>query len=240
MEHAPQQLRFAVWPPPGSPVSVNSWMRELGEITRDRFAPPPFPEDAARGHGQPVIVVPGFCALDETTARLRRFLNRQGFAARPWSCGPNLGPTRSALRAFERLLVETADNYGAPIALVGISLGGTIAREIAKRRPGHVAHVVTLLSPIHLPVPTPLAPLARIASMVWADDSRERVREIAEPPPMPMTALVAPRDGIVDWRCCVPDAAPNVETVYVEGGHLTIGSNPQAQRIVAARLATVR
>jgi dienelactone hydrolase len=184
-----------------------------------------------------VVVLPGFCAPDISTVRLRQFLTRQGFAAFPWDCGPNLGPTRSILAALDRLLAEAAERHGQPIALVGMSLGGTIAREMAKRRTDCVRRVVTLVSPIRLPVPTPLAPLAQLAALVWDADSKTALQRIAEPPPVPLTAIVNPKDGIVDWRACLPDPAPNVETVIVEGAHLTMGSNPKAQRIIASRLA---
>lgn len=234
---AAPSLSFAIWPPAGSPVSVATWLREIGVLAQTRKEPPPFPEDAPRGNGEPVIVVPGFCAPDDTTMRLREFLIRQGFAARPWDCGPNLGPTRTALKGFERLLAETADRHGRAVSLVGISLGGTLAREMAKRHSHLVARVVTLVSPIHLPVATPLAPLARIASIVWDGDARSALAHISEPPPVPLTAIVNPKDGVVDWRACVPDPAPNVEIVMVEGAHMTMGSNPEAQRVVAARLA---
>jgi pimeloyl-ACP methyl ester carboxylesterase len=199
--------------------------------------PPPFPDDAARGHGQIVIVVPGFCSPDLTTARLREFLTRQGFAAQPWDCGPNLGPTRTVISGLERQVAQAAERTGAPVSLVGISLGGTLSREIAKRRPDCVARVVTLVSPIRLPVATPLAPLAQFAALVWDEEAKGSLSRIAEPPPMPLTAIVSPKDGVVDWRACVPDPAPNVEMVMVEGAHLTMASNPEAQRIVAARLA---
>jgi pimeloyl-ACP methyl ester carboxylesterase len=230
-------LGFAVWPQAGSSVSVATYLKEIVALARIRQSPPPFPEDAARGRGQPVLVLPGFCAPDDSTARLREFLNRQGFAARPWECGPNLGPTRTALRGFEKLLAETADKHGEHVALVGISLGGVIAREIAKRHPDRVSRVVTLVSPIRLPVTTPLAPLARFASLVWDDGARATFGQIAEPPPVPLTAIVNPLDGVVDWHACVPDPAPGVETMLVEGAHMTMGSNPEAQRVVASRLA---
>jgi pimeloyl-ACP methyl ester carboxylesterase len=229
-------MDFAIWPPPDSPVSVATWLREVAALTKVAASPPPFPEDAARGRGQTVIVVPGFCSPDISTARLREFLSRQGFSPRPWDCGPNLGPTKTALNGFERLLEEAAERHG-PVALVGISLGGTIAREMAKRRPECVRRVVTLVSPVKLPVATPLAPLAQFASLVWDSDARKTFASIAEPPPMPLTAIVNPKDGVVDWRACVPDPAPNVEMVIVEGAHMTMGSNPEAQKVVAARLA---
>ena len=137
----------------------------------------------------------------------------------------------------ERQLAETAEACGQRVFLVGISLGGTIAREIAKRRPDCVARVVTLVSPIRLPVATPLAPLAKLAALVWDNTSREAMARISEPPPVPLTAIVNPKDGVVDWRACVPDAALGVEMVLVSGAHMTMASNPDAQRVVVARLA---
>src|SRR5882672_10548757 len=166
-------LAFAVWPPADSPVSVTTWLREIAALTKVTAAPPAFPDDAARGRGQKIIVLPGFCSPDASTMRLRNFLIRQGFDALPWDCGPNLGPTRSVLSTLERLVEENAASQGRPVSLVGVSLGGTIAREIAKRRPDCVARIVTMVSPIRLPVASPLAPLAKFAALVWDGDARQ-------------------------------------------------------------------
>jgi alpha-beta hydrolase superfamily lysophospholipase len=234
---APPLPRFSVWPPPGAPVSAATLMREFAALARASVAPPPFPRDAARGAGQPVIVVPGFCAPDVSTARLRAFLNRQGFDAQSWDGGVNLGPTRAAMVGLERTLVAAAARRGRPAALVGISLGGTIAREIAKRRPGCVARVVTLASPIRLPVTSPLSPLAELAARLWDGEATAALARIAEPPPVPLTAVVNPRDGVVDWRDCLPEPHPGVAVVTVAGAHMSIASNPAALRAVAAALA---
>ena len=226
-----------MWPPKGSPVSVGTWMREIAALNHVHAAPPPFPVDAARGNGQPVIVIPGFCAPETSTARLRQFLTRQGFDAHSWECGPNIGPTSTIVADFERKVKVTADAAGKCVSLVGISLGGTIAREIAKRHAPCVARVVTLGSPIKFPVATPLAPLAQFASLVWGSEARDSLARIAEPPPVPVTAIVNPNDGIVDWHACMPDPHERVEVVMIAGAHMTMGSNPEAQRVVAARLA---
>jgi len=218
-------------------VSIASSLREAVAFTQASLAPKDFPDDAAQGKGRPVVVLPGFFSPDIATARLRAFLARQDFVVHPWGQGLNIGPTKTILDGLERELEKIATQCGAAPALLGQSLGGTIAREAAKRRPDLVSHVVTIVSPIRLPVVTTLAPLAHIASVMWDGETRAILHQISEPPPMRLTAIVAPRDGLVDYRCCLPDPAPNVEVILVEGTHATMGSNPTVQRIVADRLS---
>ncbi len=226
---------FAVFPPRGAPVSLASWGWEMAEVTRVNFAPPPFPKDAARGQGQPVIVLPGFATDDTATARLRQFLERQNFTPLRWPCGFNLGPMKSVLAQVERQVADTAARHGQ-VALVGVSLGGTIAREIAHRQPKAISRIVTLGSPVRLPVVSPLAPLAQLLSFLWEEEARAAFSRIADRLPVPLTAVLTRQDGIVDWRCCVPEPGDG-ETVEVLGAHSTLASNPQVQRIVAERLA---
>jgi hypothetical protein len=228
---------LARWPERGSPVSFATWLREMANLVAVTVSPPPYPDDAPRGDGQPVIVVPGFCSPNVSTVRLRRFLTRQGFAPQSWTCGINLGPAPKVLSRLERQIVETAERTGRPVSLIGMSLGGTMAREAAKRCPNSIARVVTMCSPVRLPVMTPLAPLASLAGLWWDDAVRRTMARVSEPPPVPVTAIISPKDGVLDWRDSLPERSPLVEVVTIEGAHMTIGSNPEAQRIVAARLA---
>jgi pimeloyl-ACP methyl ester carboxylesterase len=209
----------------------------MANLVAVTVSPPPYPDDAARGDGQPVIVVPGFCSPNVSTLRLRRFLTRQGFAPQTWACGINVGPAPKVLPRLERQTVEAAERSGRPVSLVGMSLGGTLAREAAKRCPQSVARVVTMCSPVRLPVMTPLAPLATLAGLFWDDEARRTMARVSEPPPVPVTAIISPKDGVLDWRDSLPERSALVEIVTIEGAHMTIGSNPDAQRVVAARLA---
>jgi triacylglycerol lipase len=136
-----------------------------------------------------------------------------------------------------RRLEEVAARYGEAPALIGQSLGGTIAREAAKKRPDLVSEVVTIVSPIRFPVPTTLAPLAHCAAILWDRETLAEIARISEPPPVKLTAIVAPRDGLVDPRACIPDPALNVEVIFIEGRRTTMGSSPEVQRVVAAKLA---
>ena len=231
--------RFASWPSREAPVSAATLAREMAAVAQVLLKPPPFPEHVACGNGQPVIVLPGFLSPDLTTQRLREFLTRQDFVAHPWTGGLNVGPMPRVIAEVERQVREVADATGKPVCLVGVSLGGTIAREVAKSCPGPIARVITLVSPIHLPVITPLAPLAEAASLLWNLEELDALRAIAEPPPMPVTAVVSRDDGVIDWRASVPAQCDTVEIVEVSGPHMTVCSNAQVQRIVADRLAQI-
>lgn len=228
---------YVEWPKAGSPVSLYTGMNEFGALVGATVRPLPFPRDAVRGNGQPVIVVPGLSSPDLTTARLRLFLKKQGFAAYGWGQGLNIGPTAAAMRRSLADVERLSERHGAKVALIGQSLGGTVAREIAKRRPDCVSRVITLASAIRLPVPTPLAPIIHMIALTWESGADAPMEELQKPPPVPLTALITKDDGIVDWRSCIPEPGPLVDVVEIKGPHMTMGSNPDAQRVVAARLA---
>ncbi|MDB5734559.1 MAG: hypothetical protein JWP16_548 [Alphaproteobacteria bacterium] len=226
---------FVVFPGAGSPVSLKTWFFDVASAAGATLKPEPYPQGAARGTGQTVIVLPGFGAHDVTTARLRGFLRRQGFDARPWGCGVNLGPVPGLLARLEARVRDAAKD--GPVALVGVSLGGSFAREIARRAPDCISQVITLGTPVRLPVISALAPVARAAARLWDEDGHASLARMRDPIPVPLTAIVSPVDGVVDWRGTIPDAGPGVEVVEIRGAHSAMGSNPHVQRIVADRLA---
>ena len=228
---------FAIWPPPNSTVSPATVAREMMALTQASLSPPPFPEDAARGDGQPVIVIPGFMAPETSTGRLRDFLVRQNFQPVSWTGGINLGPMRQVMAGLERQIRDLAAKTERKVALVGVSLGGTTARQVAKICPDQISQVITLVSPIHIPVVTPLAPLAQAAALLWDAEEVADLAAIAAPPPVPLTAIISREDGIIDWLASRPQPHASVEVVEVAGSHMAICSNPQVQRIVADRLA---
>lgn len=235
MAQARRHPDFAVNPAADAPVSATTVLADLAEAVRVTFHPPPFPDDAARGAGQAVLVLPGFGAHDITTARLREFLARQGFDPHPWACGINIGPVPDCLARLEARVEELAQ--GGRIALVGVSMGGTFAHEIARRMPHRISRVITLNSPVRLPVVSPLAPAAQAVALFWDAEGREAIARIGTPVPVPLTAIVSPVDGIVDWHDTVPEPGPQVEVVEIAGAHTAMGSNPEAQRVIAERLA---
>jgi len=225
-------------PERGSPLGPASWAREMQALALSHLRPPDYPlGEAPRGDGHTVLVLPGFLTGDWTTARLRGFLSALGYRVSKADVLCNIGPTRELIPRLERRILQLSDMRGQKVSLVGQSLGGVFARGLAQLHPGAVRSVVTLCSPIHFPVTTALEPFVRLFEPFHDPQWLARAGDIAKPPGMPVTAIYSREDGIVDWRQCLQDEAPGCINIGVAGSHTTMGSNPEAQRVVAEALA---
>jgi hypothetical protein len=148
------------------------------------------PED-----GPPALVLPGFLASDRTTMDCRRALARAGWRVYPWGLGLNLGAKRDTLELLGRRLDEIYD--GRPILLIGWSLGGMFARELAHRFPDKVRGVVTLCSPFSGDFKTNTN-VRELYERVAGHDVNEPPFPRADgKPPVPTLAFWSRRDGIV-------------------------------------------
>lgn len=205
---------------------------ELWSLFTYRPAAPP-PESLPNGRGLPVLVVPAFLTGDGFTGRLRAFLTRCGFRAFGWGLGVNWGPTPRLLDGLDRRLADIRQDYG-PVALVGISLGGVLARNLAYERPDDICHVVTVASPFRLPTASNLAPLIRLCALRYSPAIHPA--RLRFPLPVPATAFYTRSDGIVAWDSCY-DANSDDVSVEMQGAHLTLCSNPETLRVLVQRLA---
>ena len=147
-------------------------------------------------------------APELTGAPLRAYLNRLGYDARGWGFGTNTGDPRRDVERLSRRVLELVDEKGEPASLVGWSLGGVIAREVARRHPDAVRRVVTY--------GTPVAGGARHTSVArssnaGADAHADRVArrlDASSPIRVPLTVLFSRRDGVVSWQACIDRATP--------------------------------
>jgi pimeloyl-ACP methyl ester carboxylesterase len=212
--------------------------RAVGELAWLQAARPAL-AGAPRGDGHTVVVLPGMGADDRSTASLRRFLSRLGYQVHGWGLGTNL-PGRDVPRRLRERLDQLRARHPEPTSLVGWSLGGIYARQVARRAPEAVRLVVTLGSPFRsLPgYEGRAAPLIRAAALRRGDDvPRTWPRGDDRPLPVPSTSVLSRSDGVVPWRACINPRAPRHETLEVIGSHCGLGHHPAVLHVVADRLA---
>ncbi|QXC62206.1 hypothetical protein KSP35_05190 [Aquihabitans sp. G128] len=167
---------------------------------------------APRGHGSRVVVLPGHNFGDGTTAVLRRYLAGRGHDVSGWGLGRNDHDARTMVQPMIAELDRRVDEGATGrAALVGQSLGGFLAREVARHRPDLVSRVITLGSPLY--APTSALPIT-----------------------VPITALWSRSDHVVPpgWTT---DDGPTVELVEVRSTHFAMGFDPDVWLVVADRLA---
>lgn len=198
---------------------------------------PPLVQNVAAGDGHTVIIFPGFLTGDWATKGLTRWLRDVGYDARGWGPGPNWGPTTSAIERCETLIDEACERSGRKVSVIGRSLGGLFARELAKDMPDKIVRVITLGTPLRFPVATPLSPFANALSDGYDMNFVQRKADLIKNPPVPVTAFYSRSDGIVPWRSCLVEEGPLAENIEIVSPHTIMGENPVAMRIIADRLA---
>jgi pimeloyl-ACP methyl ester carboxylesterase len=183
------------------------------------------------------MTLPGFGFGDAAMLPLRQRLRRQGFETFKWALGVNRGNVPQLIpRVCERVLTK-AEQIGEPLALVGWSLGGYIAREVAREHPSAVSRVVTLASPIRGgPKYTAVAPLYRIRGFdLDAIEQAINTRD-ATPLSVPVSCLYSRNDGVVDWRAVIDPDNPRARNIEVDCSHMAMGFDPDVLDTVVAEL----
>ena len=194
---------------------------------------------APRGDGHPVLLLPGFLASDLSMAPMRRYLRELGYDAHAWRMGRNLGGVARMRVALRDRLAEIHAAAGRKVSIVGWSLGGVYARDLALQAPDMVRCVVTLGSPFANDVrATNATRLYEALSGEAADDNPELRAAIAGDLPVPATSIYSRTDGIVNWRTCLLRPSDTAENIEVHlASHVGLGVNPAALWAVADRLA---
>jgi pimeloyl-ACP methyl ester carboxylesterase len=195
---------------------------------------------APRGDGHPVLVLPGLLASDVSTLILRRYLDLLGFSTHPWGLGRNVGGVYSMREKLGKLLERVHAATGRKVSLVGWSLGGVYARDLALRMPDMVRYVVTLGSPFAGDITATNA--RRVYEMVSGeiiqDADLKDIQALAGDLPVPTSSLYTRTDGVVNWRTCLVNESDSAENIEITlASHIGIGVNPAALWAVADRLA---
>lgn len=216
------RLALARQPAPGASGGP-SWQRLLAEaqvviepvrrLSRNLTIP-------AAEHPRKVMLLPGFATHPVRMRYMARQLEKAGHRVKRWGLGFNFGPTLENFEILELRLDDLHRRYGEPVFLVGWSLGGLFARELARRHPEKVAKVITMGSPFS---GNPRANNAwRIYQFVTGHsvDYPPIAGHSAAKPPVPTTALWSPKDGIISPRSACGKAGERDRAVALRCTHL--------------------
>ncbi|HEY8358221.1 MAG TPA: alpha/beta hydrolase [Ramlibacter sp.] len=194
-----------------------------------------------RGDGHPVVIYPGLGAGAMNTSQLRGYLRACNFAVNDWGMGVNRGPD-GPMQPWVGLLAQRVRELhaqsGRKVSLLGWSLGGIYAREVAKLCPGSVRQVITLATPFRSMGFGNHA--GTIFRMLGGDTSQltpELQAHLSRRPPVPVTSIYSRSDGMVSWSGCLETPAADTENVEVDASHLGMPTHAEVLRVVADRLA---
>ncbi|WP_245301934.1 alpha/beta hydrolase [Bradyrhizobium sp. LTSP885] len=194
---------------------------------------------APKGDGHPVLALPGFLASDLSMAPMRRYLKELGYDAHAWNLGRNLGGVASKRGALRDLLKRIHEASGRKVSIIGWSLGGVYARDLALQMPDLVRSVITLGSPFADDIrATNATRLYELLSGEGVNDIPEIREAIAGDMPVPATSIYSRTDGVVNWRTTQLRPSATAENIEVHlASHVGLGVNPAALWAIADRLA---
>ena len=192
-----------------------------------------------RGDGHPVLFLPGFLASDASTKPMRKLFLDLGYDSHGWSLGRNMVYNAQREQAMLDLLSRVHTQTGRKVSIVGWSLGGLFAREIAKQHHDKVRCVISLGSPIsndrgHSNARHLFKAINGNAGNAEADS---RFSRLDQAPPVPTTSIFSKTDGVVAWRGSVQAPGVETENIVVPASHLGLGVNPLVMVALADRLA---
>lgn len=198
-------------------------------------------KDLPPGDGHPVMTLPGFLATDRSTRVLRRYIYHWGYDSFRWRQGRNLGPTHANRleRMLDLRLEKIYKETGRKVSLVGWSLGGLYAREMARRNPDLVRCVITLGSPHGNPKATNAWRIYEALSGIKVDDDliTERLLRVREHVDnVPVTAIFSKSDAIVSSDIAKLPPGDRVENIGISTSHIGMGFNPIVLYLIADRL----
>jgi pimeloyl-ACP methyl ester carboxylesterase len=224
--------------PPNLLLALSDAPRALADVAILNMAAPLLRRLPRAPRHQSVMVIPGFLGDDRGNGPLIRFLRHLGYTAAGWGQGRNLGPqsfTEDSLSAALEPLLEAGNGK---IALIGHSLGGIYAREIARQQPEQVAQVITLGSPFGKGRQNASHANRLFQRLNPQHDSRHADDSLALPPPVPTTAIYTKADGVVNWRTSLQAGYySNVHNIEVLGSHIGLNLNAAVWYWVAKKLA---
>jgi triacylglycerol lipase len=212
-------------------------------------------EGVTDGGGQPVLLIPGFLAGDDSLGLMTHWLRRTGHHTRKAGMRSNINCSETAVSRLEERVEVLAECREQKVAIIGQSRGGNFARVLAVRRPDLVSGIVSLGSPqldpmaVHPLVRLPVLAVGALGTLgapglfrhscrsgrccerFWEDMHADFPRSVG------YVSIYSRSDGIVDWRACLDPAAEHVE---IQASHCGMAVSSQAYRAIAEGLERFR
>ena len=226
-------------PPPHALLALTEAHRAAAEILTLAVTRK-FVDKAPRGDGHPVMVLPGFLGADGYNAAFRRYLTGLNYAVHGWGLGRNLGPREGVLEALVERIEYLTERYEGPVSLVGHSLGGIFARELARELPNRVRQVISLGSPFGEGRLTASYPARLFMALNPPEELPIEQDDLHLAPPVPTTAIYSRGDGIVNWKTTLHEDGhghEQTQNIRVRGSHCGMTLNPAIWFLVAERLS---
>jgi len=195
---------------------------------------------ARRGDGHAVFVLPGLMASDSSTLALRNYLDFLGYRVYGWHLGRNVGPTNAVVYELPAAVERIAQRSGGTVTLIGWSLGGIYARNLAQRQATDVRQVITLGSPYRLNGPGQSradGTFQHYSHLHATTGPVPNVEISAKPLSVPSSSIYSRWDGIVAWDRCIEPTGPISENIRVRASHLGFGVDAATLWAIADRLA---
>ncbi len=214
--------------------------RALAELALGVAALPTIAATASKGDGHTVLVLPGFLTTDSSTEFLRGALRGLGFNAVGWDMGRNLGGVYGVRDRLRDKVAQLRRESGRKVSVVGWSLGGVYARDLAVSVPEMIRGVLSLGSPFAGDL------RANNVGKLYDILSGEKVEHanpadipaLAGPMPGPATSIDSRTDVVVHWRTSLMQEHETAENIEVVGAsHLGLGFNPAVLWAITDRLA---
>ena len=185
-----------------------------------------------------VLIIPGFGGGDMSVFPLKRFLRTQNHHTYSWGLGINHSQIEKLIDPLINRLKHLSDKHGEPVSLIGWSLGGIFARELARYHPKYISSVVTMGSPVIVgPKATALKKLSGLFG--WDEDQIEQdmIKRFNTPIKRPITAIYSKLDGIVSWQACIDHWSPEVQHHEVSASHLGMGYSREVYQVISDFMA---
>jgi hypothetical protein len=232
-----RQPQPAIKPP--SKLLLLAEVRALGEFALG-VASLPTLAFAPKGDGHTVLVLPGFLTSDASTDFLRKYLRGLGLNAVGWEMGRNVGGLYRMREQLRKKVSELRRQSGHRVSVLGWSLGGVYARDLALSLPDLIRCIITLGSPFSgdLRANNVGRLYDRVSGEAVDDAAMEDIMALAGEMPVPATSIYSRTDGVVSWQTSVMRPSARAENIEVIGAsHLGLGFNPAVLWAVADRLA---